>query len=124
MSSFMFCRSTSVNLFGCDRPLSNQSSEMFSLVCHSGMADFCFKLPLFSSTSLELDNSIHFPADFLLRFTPFCCYLFLFSFIPKTIFYNCPLLHFTEIKMYFIRKIFAIFSGNCLIIFFLGKNNN
>lgn len=82
-SLFMFCRPRSFGLFGCKRPLSNQPSGMFSLVCDSGMADFCFRLSSFSSMSLKLDNNIHFPADFLLCFTPYCCYYFFhFLFFP------------------------------------------
>lgn len=80
-SLFMFCRPRSSSLFGCNRPLSNQPSGTFSLVCHSGMADFCFRLSIFSNMSLKLDNNIHFPSGFLLCFTPFCCCLVFFFFL-------------------------------------------
>lgn len=83
-SLVMLCRPRSFSLFGCNRTLSNQPSGMFSLVCHSGIGDFCFWLSIFSSVSLKLDNNIHFPADFLLCFAPFClCYFFL-SFFSST----------------------------------------
>lgn len=76
-SLVVFCRPRSFSLFGCNRPLSNWSSGMFSLDCHSGMVDFCFRLFIFSSMFLKPDNNVHFPADFLLCFTPFCCCFFL-----------------------------------------------
>lgn len=81
VSLFMFSESRSFSLFGCNRPLLNQPSGMFSLVCHSGMADFCFQLSIFSSMSLKLDNNIHFPDDFLLYSTLFCCCYFFFLYL-------------------------------------------
>lgn len=102
VSLFMFSRSRSFSLFGCNRPLLTQPSGMFSLVCHSGMADFCFQLSIFSSMSLKLDNNIHFPDDFLLCFYSVPLYFVAvtffffkhFSFIPQNIFLYLSLLGF------------------------------
>lgn len=88
VSLFMFSGSRSFSLFGCNRPLLNQPSGMFNLVCHSGMADFCFQLSIFSSMSLKLDNNIHFPDDFLLCFYSVSLYFVAvtFLFLKKNIF--------------------------------------
>lgn len=89
VSLFMFSGSRSFSLFGCNRPLLNQPSGMFNLVCHSGMADFCFQLSIFSSMSLKLDNNIHFPDDFLLCFYSVSLYFVAvtFLFLKKTFFF-------------------------------------
>lgn len=126
VSLFMFSRSRSFSLFGCNRPLLNQPSGMFSLVCHSGMADFCFQLSIFSSMSLKLDNNIHFPDDFLLCFYSVPLYfvavtfffLNIFLLFHKTFSFICPYLDFTApycslLGLFYYFFFFFNFSCTC-----------
>lgn len=113
-SLVIFCRPRSYSLFDCNKLLSNHLSGMFSLVSHSGMADSWFWLSIFSSVFLKTEKNIHFPDDFLLCFTPFCCCcIFLFSPQNSFLYLSSIAVHSNK-NIYLTRQMFFRWSQTFL----------